>query len=172
MPSFRAFQPRRALFATLALTAFAACAPIEARTAEPAAPAPASVPAAELEPLAVVTAAGPVRFQVEVADDDRERARGLMYRASLADDRGMLFVYQQAQPASFWMRNTWISLDIIFIAPNGRILNIAENTTPYSEAPIPSAGVVRGVLEIRGGLARELGIEPGDKVDHPVFPRD
>ncbi len=166
MLSLKAFSTRRAL-AALALTAFAACAPLEAKA--PEAPAPAAE-ALALEAVAVQTARGAVHFQVEIADTEEERSRGLMFRASLADDRGMLFDFQPVRPVAFWMKNTWIPLDIIFIAPNGRILNIAENTTPYSEEPVPSAGVVRGVLEIRGGLARELGIAPGDKVDHRIFP--
>ncbi|MBL8544086.1 MAG: DUF192 domain-containing protein [Hyphomonadaceae bacterium] len=121
------------------------------------------------EELTIDTARGPVRFTVEIADDDAERARGLMFRQSLADDRGMLFHFQELERASFWMRNTVISLDIIFIGPDGRILNIAERTTPYSEDPIPAAGVTRGVLEIRGGRARELGIQAGDHVRHRIF---
>ncbi|MBY0565175.1 MAG: DUF192 domain-containing protein [Hyphomonadaceae bacterium] len=123
----------------------------------------------EIEELTVDTANGPVRFTVEIADDDRERARGLMFRQALADDRGMLFHFQEPEYASFWMRNTVISLDIIFIGVDGRILNIAERTTPYSEEGIPSVGLTRGVLEIRGGRAAELGISPGDKVNHRIF---
>lgn len=156
------------IFAAAALALATACSLTPAKSAPP----PPAAEALALEPLEVVTASGPVRFEVEIARTDAEKARGLMFRSHLADDRGMLFVYERAQPASFWMRNTWIPLDIIFIGANGRILNIAENTTPYSEEPIPSAGAVRGVLEIRGGRARELSIEPGDKVHHGIFPRD
>lgn len=123
----------------------------------------------ETEQLTIDTAGGPVRFTVEIADDDAERARGLMFRESLADDRGMLFHFQQPERASFWMRNTPLSLDIIFIGLDGRILNIAERTTPYSEAPIPAVGLTRGVLEIRGGRAAALGIRPGDRVRHRIF---
>lgn len=125
--------------------------------------------ALETEQLTIDTAGGSVRFTVEIADDDAERARGLMFRESLADDRGMLFHFQQPERASFWMRNTPLSLDIIFIGLDGRILNIAERTTPYSEAPIPAAGLTRGVLEIRGGRAAALGIRPGDRVRHRIF---
>jgi hypothetical protein len=124
---------------------------------------------AELETLTIDTADGPVRFSVEIADDEQERSRGLMFRESLADDRGMLFHFQEPEHASFWMRNTVISLDIIFIGVDGRILNIAERTTPYSEDGIPAAGLTRGVLEIRGGRARELGIAAGDRVHHRIF---
>lgn len=135
---------------------------------------PESVPARQeaglaTERLTIDTRNGPVTFTVEIADDEAERNQGLMFRESLADDRGMLFHFQQPEHASFWMRNTIISLDIIFIAPDGRILNIADHTTPYSEAPIPSAGLTRGVLEIRAGRAEELGIRPGDHVRHRIF---
>lgn len=123
----------------------------------------------QTEVLTVETANGPVRFNVEIADDPAERARGLMFRESLADDHGMLFHFQRPERASFWMRNTVISLDIIFIGLDGRILNIAERTTPYSEASIPAAGLTRGVLEIRGGRAAELNIRPGDRVRHRIF---
>jgi len=125
----------------------------------------------ETEQLTVDTSNGPVQFTVEIADDDEERNRGLMFRQSLADDHGMLFHFQHPEHASFWMRNTPLSLDIIFIGVDGRILNIADRTTPYSEAPIPAAGLTRGVLEIRGGRAAELGIQPGDRVRHRIFPQ-
>jgi uncharacterized membrane protein (UPF0127 family) len=126
-------------------------------------------PTMETEVLTIDTARGPVGFNVEIADDDAERRRGLMFRESLADDHGMLFYFQRPEMASFWMRNTIISLDIIFIGVDGRILNIAERTTPYSEEGIPAAGLTRGVLEIRGGRAAELGIRPGDQVHHRIF---
>lgn len=134
-------------------------------------PSGASVgPNAPTELLTVETANGPVRFNVEIADDEAERNHGLMYRDPLPDDRGMLFHFQEPEMASFWMRNTPSSLDIIFIGVDGRILNIAARTTPYSEASIPASGLTRGVLEIRGGRAAELGIRPGDRVRHRIFP--
>jgi uncharacterized membrane protein (UPF0127 family) len=123
------------------------------------------------EELTIETANGPVRFTVEIADTEEERARGLMFRESLGDDRGMLFDFDPPEPVSFWMRNTIVSLDIIFIGVDGRILNIADHTVPYSEAGIPSRGVARGVLEIRAGRAEALGIRPGDRVRHRIFPR-
>jgi uncharacterized membrane protein (UPF0127 family) len=126
--------------------------------------------AVQTERLIIDTNNGPVTLNVEIADDDAERARGLMFRERLADNHGMLFHFQEPEHASFWMRNTIISLDIIFIGVDGRILNIAERTTPYSEAPIPATGLTRGVLEIRGGRAAELGIRPGDRVRHRIFP--
>ncbi|MGH6949726.1 MAG: DUF192 domain-containing protein [Vitreimonas sp.] len=146
------------------LMAFAACAQSETKVEE------SGGAAVETEQVTIDTANGPVRFTVEIADDNQERARGLMFRESLGDDRGMLFHFQEPEHASFWMRNTQISLDIIFIGVDGRILNIAERTTPYSEESVPAAGLTRGVLEIRGGLARERGIRAGDRVRHRIFP--
>lgn len=161
---------RHGLIAGLALLTFAACAP----TAPAQAPEPVAAAATEavLEPLTVVTDRGRTLFQVEIADTEAERSRGLMFRSSLADDRGMLFDFQPARPVSFWMKNTWIPLDIIFLDVKGRVLNIARETTPYSEAPIPSEGTARAVLEIRGGRAEELGLKPGDLIVHRIFRRD
>lgn len=124
----------------------------------------------ETEQLTVETAQGPVRITVEIADDDLERARGLMYRPPLPDNYGMLFHFQEPEHASFWMRNTPSSLDIIFIGVDGRILNIAEHTIPYSTEGVPAAGLTRGVLEIRAGHSAELGIRLGDRVRHRIFP--
>ncbi len=121
------------------------------------------------EELIVETSAGPVSFNVEIADDDAERAQGLMYRQRLADDAGMLFEFDEPENASFWMRNTAISLDIIFIGVDGRILNIADHATPYSDSSILSAGLTRGVLEIGAGRAEALGVRPGQLVRHPFF---
>jgi uncharacterized protein len=103
-------------------------------------------------------------FTVEVARTPEQQAQGLMFRQSLAPDRGMIFLYEPAQPASFWMKNTLIPLDMLFIRPDGRIARIAENTVPLSLEPVPSLEPVSAVLEIAGGRARELGIREGDKV--------
>ena len=127
-------------------------------------------PTAPTEVLTIDTQGGSVRLNVEVADDDEERQQGLMFRESLPDDRGMLFHFQQPENASFWMHNTPLSLDIIFIGVDGRILNVADHTTPFSDAPVPSAGLTRGVLELRAGRAAALGIRPGDRVRHRIFP--
>ena len=113
---------------------------------------------------------GDGRIAWEIADDEAERNQGLMFREPLPDDRGMLFHFQTPEHASFWMHNTPSSLDIIFIGVDGRILNIADHTTPYSDAPVPAAGLTRGVLEIRAGRAAELGLRPGDRVHHRIFP--
>ena len=123
------------------------------------------------EPLTVETHHGIRHFRVEIADTDASRERGLMYRKSLGADRGMLFDFKTPQPVAFWMRNTLIPLDMIFIAKDGRIISIARNAAPHSEIPIPSGGEVLGVLEIRGGRAAEIGIEPSDYVVERIFHR-
>ncbi|ANP47891.1 hypothetical protein ATE48_00985 [Candidatus Viadribacter manganicus] len=125
---------------------------------------------APTEVLTIETHSGSVRFNVEIADDEAERNQGLMFRAPLPDDRGMLFHFQTPENATFWMHNTPSSLDLIFIGVDGRILNIADHATPYSDAPIAASGLTRGVLEIRAGRAEELGIRPGDRVRHRIFP--
>lgn len=115
--------------------------------------------------LCVQSAAKTQSFTVEVARSAAEQSRGLMFRSELADDRGMLFPYSAPQILSFWMKNTVIPLDIIFIRADGSIESIAANTTPYSLDPVSSGENVTAVLEIRGGLSAELGMKPGDKVN-------
>ncbi|GMG84666.1 hypothetical protein LNKW23_38820 [Paralimibaculum aggregatum] len=121
------------------------------------------------ERITLLAEGAPVVFDIEIADDPEEQARGLMFRQSLPREAGMLFVYSRPQPASFWMKNTMIPLDMIFIDDSGRVLNIAAETVPYSLAARSSEGVVRAVLEINGGLAAELGIGPGTQALHPAF---
>ena len=154
------FLTRRNVLATVAAAcAVTACAAADKGRAD-----------ALLEDLEIVTTKGRThRFKVEIADTDVERAKGLMYRESLPRDRGMLFQFDEMAERSFWMKNTYIPLDIIYIASDGKIVSIARNTTPFSESPIPSFGPANGVLEINGGQAAELGIEPGDTVRHPFF---
>jgi hypothetical protein len=124
------------------------------------------LPAAE---LFIETAKGRQRFMVELADTDERRMIGLMHRNSLATDAGMLFDFKTDQPIAMWMRNTRIPLDMLFIARDGRVVNIAERAVPFSEQTIPSSGPVRAVLELAGGTASRLGIKPGDRVVHPMF---
>ncbi len=124
------------------------------------------------EPLEITTAKATIKFTVEIADTEETRNRGMMYRKSLAPDKGMLFDFKTPREAAFWMRNTLIPLDIIFITQDGRILTIARNAVPHSEVPIPSGGAIRGVLELAGGRAAQLGIYPGDRVKHRIFKRD
>lgn len=104
------------------------------------------------------------RFTVEIARTQEEQATGLMNRSELAPDRGMIFPFDPPRDASFWMKNTLIPLDMIFVAADGSIANIAANTVPLSLEPVPSEGSVGAVLELAGGRAAELGIKPGDKV--------
>ena len=125
--------------------------------------------AQKLEPLDLVTAKGRVHFSVEVMRNDAERAKGLMFRRFLPDDRGMLFDFGGEAPVMMWMKNTILPLDMIFIAKGGEIVTIAENTEPMSERVIPSGGPVLSVLEVNAGTAARLGLKPGDKVVHPLF---
>lgn len=129
-------------------------------------PQPSSAQERELSSLVIVTRAGPQIFSVELADDPQEKARGLMFREYLGQDRGMLFVYPANTQINMWMKNTLIPLDMIFIDSESRIRNIAENTEPLSEDTISSDGRVQAVLEVPGGTAARLGIAPGDRVSH------
>ncbi len=119
--------------------------------------------------LLVETASSQFRFEVEIADDPSERAQGLMFRETLADNAGMLFLYPKPQEVEFWMKNTPLSLDIVFVRQDGTIARIAERTTPFSEATIPSGEAVIAVLEVKGGLMRELGIAAGDRLRQPQY---
>ena len=123
------------------------------------------------ELLQIDTARGPVRFTMEVAADEASREYGLMFRRAMADDHGMIFDFHTPPTnVAFWMKNTLIPLDMLFVGPDGRIVNIAVMAKPHDETPVPSAGPIRAVIEINGGLAGKLGIRPGDRVrDAGVF---
>ena len=125
----------------------------------------------ELQPLEIASKSGVHVFAVEMAVTPEEQAKGLMFRKQLPEGQGMLFDFHHEQPTSFWMKNTYIPLDMIFIRADGRILSIAENTVPLSEALVPSGGPVRAVLEVIAGTCKKLGIAPGDRVKHPIFGR-
>jgi uncharacterized membrane protein (UPF0127 family) len=125
--------------------------------------------AASIQPLEIVTKSGVQVFSVEMATTDQEKETGLMYRKELPDGKGMLFDFSPEQQVSMWMKNTFISLDMIFIRADGRILRIAENTEPQSTRIISSGGLAKGVLEVIAGTARKYGIAPGDRVAHPLF---
>jgi len=112
---------------------------------------------------------GSARFTVEIADDAAERARGLMNREVMPLSAGMLFVYPAPQRVSFWMENTLIPLDMIFLGPHGRVLKVHENARPLDRTPIDGGAGVLAVLEINGGLAHRLGIRPGSEMRHPAF---
>ncbi|MFK7880532.1 DUF192 domain-containing protein [Roseobacter sp.] len=112
---------------------------------------------------------GQARFSVEIADDVEERAQGLMHRESMPSSAGMLFVYDRPQKLSFWMRNTLIPLDLLFIDATGTIQNIHHSAQPLDETPIRGGSDLTHVLEINGGLAKAMGIVPGTVVRHPTF---
>jgi uncharacterized membrane protein (UPF0127 family) len=154
----------RAFAVLLALSAVPACsAPAEA----PLAAVERSAAGLQQVPLTIRSGERLHRFTVELATTPEEQARGLMHRQSLEPNRGMLFPYEAPQPASFWMKNTLIPLDIIFVRPDGTIARIAGNTVPMSLEPIPSLEPVAAVLEIPGGRSAELGISAGDTVSWP-----
>ena len=125
--------------------------------------------AAELQTLEIASKTGVHAFQVEMAITPEEKEHGLMFRRELPEGQGMLFDFQFDQNVAFWMKNTYIPLDMLFIRADGRILRIAENTEPLSERNIPSGGPVRAVLEVIGGTAKKLGIAPGDRVGGSIF---
>ena len=119
--------------------------------------------------LTIVTAAGDRQFNIELAETDAQRGRGLMFRREMAADAGMLFDYARPQRVTMWMRNTILPLDMLFIDKTGRITRIAERTVPQSETLISSRRRVLGVLELNAGTAKRLGIKPGDRVLHRIF---
>lgn len=124
----------------------------------------ASAPAVERIPLSVETDQGPVTFQVEVADAPEERMRGLMFRERMADGEGMVFLFPRAEQQSFWMHNTLIPLDMIFIRADRTILGIVESATPRTDTPRSVPGESQFVLELQGGVAAQKGIKPGQSV--------
>jgi uncharacterized membrane protein (UPF0127 family) len=128
-----------------------------------------SAQAAGQSTLEIVSASGVHAFNVELATTEPERERGLMFRKELPQGQGMLFDFFTDQPVSFWMHNTYIPLDMIFIRHDGVIVRVAENTKPLSDDLVPAGAPVRAVLEVTGGTARQLGIKAGDKVINPIF---
>jgi hypothetical protein len=122
-----------------------------------------------LESLTIGTQTGEHAFSVEIAATPATRERGLMYRRFMPVDRGMLFEFERDEPVAFWMKNTDIPLDMIFIARNGRVTRIAERAEPFSETPIPSGGPCAAVLELNGGVAAQIGLRAGDMVRHAFF---
>ena len=122
-----------------------------------------------VETVVLESAEGGYLLAAEVASSFAQRERGLMFRHKLPPDRGMLFVYESPQQLSMWMRNTYIALDMIFIAPGGSIYHIEKNTIPLSEAIISPPGLGIGVLEVAAGTVDRIGLSVGDKVVHPAF---
>ena len=135
----------------------------------PVAAAISRLGAAELQTLQIVSRTGVHAFAVDMAVTPEEISRGLMFRRELPEGHGMLFDLKREREIAFWMKNTYISLDMIFICGDGRILRIAENTQPLSERLVPSGGRVRAVLEVIAGTAKKRGLAPGDRVAHPIF---
>lgn len=145
------------------------------------APVRADTPAANFMPLheplerypqsdvKVLSGAKTHSFRVWIADTPARREQGLMWIRSLPPDRGMLFVFERPQPMSFWMKNTYVPLDLLFVAPDGRVIRVAENAKPQSLENIDSLGIALGVLELKGGTARRLGLKTGDRLQHPAF---
>lgn len=130
---------------------------------------PAHAAEAGTEPLTIITASGPHRFAVEVMRTPAQLEKGLMFRRFLPADRGMLFDFKTEQPVMMWMKNTYISLDMIFIGKSGRVTSIAANAEPLSEHIINSGGPVLAVLEVNAGTAARIGLKVGDKVQNSMF---
>ena len=154
------------------LAAAAACAPqapannaAQNTTTEPA-PDPGAQYGLAMAAVTINSANGPHAFNAQVAASPQQQELGLMYRRSLAPDEGMIFPYDPPQPVSFWMHNTLIPLDIIYVRPNGTIAKITT-AKPLDDTPIPAGEPIAMVLEIAGGRAAQLGIKAGDKVDWP-----
>ncbi|NRD90262.1 DUF192 domain-containing protein [Sphingopyxis sp. BSNA05] len=165
----RMIKISKAIALSLALLGTAGISGCYARTGDSAAASTqAELPVSEAGlrqvPLSVRTADGRHNFVVEVAESGAEQAQGLMFRTRLAPDKGMIFPFPQDRIASFWMKNTVIPLDIIFVRRDGTIESIAANTPPYSLESVRSNEPVGAVLEIAAGRAAELGIGPGDTV--------
>ncbi len=131
--------------------------------------APAAFPRLARSSLQITTDSGTHSFKVWIADDDQSRERGLMFVRRLPADHGMLFLFERPQYAAFWMKNTYLSLDMIFIAADGVVVNVESDTRPLSLDPIASAAPVKAVLELPAGTARRIGLRPGGHVLHPAL---
>lgn len=130
---------------------------------------PAAADRAGLEPLQIITATGTHTLRVEVARTANARGKGLMFRRSLPDDRGMLFDFQTEQKILMWMKDTYIPLDMIFVSRSGRVVSVAQNAEPMSERTISSGAPAYAVIEVNAGMAQKLGVAAGDAVRHPIF---
>jgi uncharacterized membrane protein (UPF0127 family) len=130
---------------------------------------PKSAQALPESPLTVSSGGKSHRFTVELADDDTERGIGLMHRGQMADDHGMLFDFETPRRVAFWMRNTFIPLDMLFLKSDGEVVSIIENVTPHSEDTVGPSRPVRAVLELNAGLVKKLGLKVGDMVHHAAF---
>jgi uncharacterized membrane protein (UPF0127 family) len=160
---------RRLTAAVLICAALVFCAGPWAAPAGAQVPVRHAQPPLAMEPVEIATARGVFRFQAEIARRPREQEVGLMYRPALAPDRAMLFELGAPAEQAFWMKNCPVPIDMLFIEADGTVRTIARDAPPFSETPIGSGGPVTAVLEIRGGRAAEIGVQPGDKVRHPYF---
>lgn len=151
------------LLSALSATALVACAPQDggAGSTAQATPATHAVSGLRVIPLTVETGGTTHRFRVEVAESAEAQERGLMFRTEMGEDEGMIFPYRTPQQLSFWMRNTVLPLDLIFIGADNRVINVAANAVPYAEDQLMSEGPAIAVLELNGGRAAQLGIGPG-----------
>jgi uncharacterized membrane protein (UPF0127 family) len=154
---------RRLSLALAGAALVTACASTPARPQDP-------LPALAQAEVRAVTGTGTHHFKVWIAADDRSRARGLMFVRELPPDRGMLFLFEYPQEAAFWMKDTYLSLDLVFIDATGMVLNIAPDARPFSLEPILSDGPVIAVLELSAGTARRIGLAPGDRIHLPSLP--
>ena len=123
----------------------------------------------EPKPLTIQSENGAHTFQVEEAKTLGQQARGMMYRETMEPDTGMIFEFEEPKLATIWMKNTAIPLDILFVRSNGKILKIEHSHQPYTLRSASSEAVVAAVVELKGGRSKELGIRPGDQIDHPFF---
>jgi uncharacterized membrane protein (UPF0127 family) len=146
------------MLAAAALTV--ACAAAPGRT-------PALFPSLQQAKVQATTATGTHEFAVWIAADAKSRERGLMYVRDMPPDRGMLFVFEFPQVVAFWMKDTYIPLDLVFLAEDGTVLNVAANAKPLSLDPIESEGDALAVLELRGGTAKKIGLKAGDRLQLP-----
>lgn len=121
------------------------------------------------EKLTIETSNGPFDFTIEVADETHERQKGLMHRTEMDPKHGMLFVFDSLQIVTMWMQNTPLSLDMIFVKPDGKVATIASRTTPFSTDVITSRVPVSHVLEVNAGISTLIGLKVGDRLVHPTF---
>ncbi|HXV41126.1 MAG TPA: DUF192 domain-containing protein [Steroidobacteraceae bacterium] len=155
----------RAVFACVALALSVACT-----ADEPVYEVPPHLAGLPMSAVTVETASGTHRFRVWIAADPVSRANGLMLVREMPADHGMLFLLERAQYTTFWMRDTVLPLDLVFIGADGRVVNIAYQTRPFSEDPIPSAAPVIAVLEVLAGTAARIGLAVGDRIEMPIRP--
>ena len=128
-----------------------------------------AAPRTEMQSLEIDTASGPHRFGIELMSTDAEREHGLMNRHSLPRDQGMLFDFHVQQPVTFWMKDTYLPLDMIFVSKEGRVVSIKHDARPLDETLIASGAPTLGVLEVNAGIAEAIGVKVGDTVHHAIF---